>query len=189
MKPKLTNRQKQAIQTKNRIFDVTIALSTQKGYPNINIEEICRAADVSVGTFYNYYKSKNEVFYELYSRADLHFMDNVDADSLEGSPGGVLDFFRHYTAYCEQTGVQTLTQMMNAENKNFNKKNRYLQVLLTMIFQKGLSGGTIHSEKSAAELCELYFIVARGVLFDWCLNDGEYDLSEKMIEILSLVNI
>ena len=187
MKAKLTNRQKQALRTKNRIFDATLALMTEKDFANVNIEDICNAADVSVGTFYNYYKSKNEVFYELYSRADQYFKETVDFEELEGSREGILKFFYFYASYCETTGVETMTQMMTASNKNFNKKNRYLQVLLTEIFRKGLTSGMIQSEKTASELCELYFIVARGVLFDWCLNDGQYDLKERVAEILSLI--
>lgn len=184
----MTNRQKQALRTKNRIFDVTIALMSEKGFANVNIEDICRAAEVSVGTFYNYYKTKNEVFYELYSRADQYFKENVADDHLQGTAEGIRRFFQHYASYCEQTGVETLTQMMNAGNKNFNKKNRYLQVLLTGVIEEGLKSGKIQSEKNASELCADYFIIARGVLFDWCLNDGQYDLKIKMSEILSFLN-
>ena len=190
MTAKLTNRQKQALRTKNKIFDVTVELISENGFSNVNIEDICKAADVSVGTFYNYYKSKNEVFYELYSRADDFFKDKVDdslhtADTMES----ILEYFDCYSVYCMKTGVHTMTQMMNASNKNFNITGRYMQGLLIDIFQRGLDNGNIKSEKSAIELCDFYFIIARGVLFDWCLHDGIYDLKHKIRESLSSIKI
>lgn len=183
---KMTNRQKQAINTKNKIFDITISLISENGYDQVNIEDICKTANVSVGTFYNYYKSKNEVFYEIYTRAD-HYFKNIVKDKLyKGcTPEGILEYFNYYAIYCEKTGVSMLTQMMNASNSNFIKKGRYLQVLLIQILEEGLRTGALKSDKNAEDLCDYYFMVARGVLFDWCLHNGIYDLCSKMTECLS----
>ena len=186
----MTNRQKQALRTKNKIFDVTVELISENGFDNVNIEDICKASDVSVGTFYNYYKSKNEVFYELYSRADDFFKETVDdklhtASTLEG----VLEYFDYYAAHCKETGVHTMTQMMSASNKNFNITGRYMQDLLTAIFQRGIDSGNIKTSKTAEELCKLYFIIARGILFDWCLHDGGYCLKTKIRETLAVINL
>ena len=189
MKQKLTNRQKQAIRTKNKIFDITISLITEHGFDNVNIEDICKAADVSVGTFYNYYKSKNEVFFEIYSRADHYFEETVKHKLKKGSTHeGILEYFDYYAIYCEKTGVHTLTQMMNASNRNFTKEGRAMQVLLIELLENGIETGQLHFNKSAAEICNRYFMIARGILFDWCLHDGEYDLRKRMKECLSCVN-
>lgn len=55
----LTKRKKQAMETKNRIFETAMELFAKKGYKDIKIEDICRLADVSVGAFYHYFPSKN----------------------------------------------------------------------------------------------------------------------------------
>ncbi len=186
MKTELTNRQKQAIRTKHKIFNITISLITERGFENVNIEDICKAANVSVGTFYNYYKSKNEVFYEIYSRADHYFEDTVKGKLKKGNnKEGILEYFDYYAIYCEKTGVSTLTQMMTASNTNFAKKGRYMQILLIELLKKGIETGQIKSEKNAEELCDYYFMIARGVLFDWCLYHGKYDLRSKIKETLS----
>ena len=186
MTTKMTKRQKQAILTKNKIFDVTISLISERGYENINIEDICKTAEVSVGTFYNYYNSKNEVFYEIYSRADHYFEETVKGRLKKGStPEGIIEYFHYYALYCAKTGVKIMTLMMNANNANFIKEDRYMQVLLTDILEKGLQEGTLKSNKTAADLCNYYFMIARGILFDWCLHDGAYDLCKKMEECIT----
>jgi TetR/AcrR family fatty acid metabolism transcriptional regulator len=177
----MTKRQMQALKTKNKIFDTTIELINEKGFANVNIEEICQKAEVSIGTFYYYYKSKNEVFFELYQKADYFFKHTVK-ESLKTQNCGerILEYFDYYALYCEETGIHTMKQMMNAENKNFIQKGRYIQKLFIEIIHEGQHKNEIIKSVPAEEICDYFFIIARGILFDWCLHDGGYDIRKKV---------
>lgn len=50
------------------IFRAAHELFAQKGYKETNIPEITNLAGVGVGTFYNYYASKDEIFFEVFAR-------------------------------------------------------------------------------------------------------------------------
>lgn len=56
-----TKRQLQAMASKKKIFDTAQALFAAHGYENVTVADICREADVSVGLFYNYFKSKSDI--------------------------------------------------------------------------------------------------------------------------------
>ncbi len=45
-----------------KILQTTIALLKTKTYEDITIKDICREAEISRQTFYNYFKSKDEIF-------------------------------------------------------------------------------------------------------------------------------
>ena len=53
---------------KDMIFRAASELFAQKGYKETNIPEITHLAGVGVGTFYNYYASKDEIFFEVFAR-------------------------------------------------------------------------------------------------------------------------
>lgn len=53
---------------KDMIFRAAHELFAQKGYKETNIPEITSLAGVGVGTFYNYYASKDEIFFEVFAR-------------------------------------------------------------------------------------------------------------------------
>lgn len=53
---------------KDMIFRAAHELFAQKGYKETNIPEITNLAGVGVGTFYNYYASKDEIFFEVFAR-------------------------------------------------------------------------------------------------------------------------
>ena len=57
----MTNRDRQALESKARIFNASTNLIREKGYDNVTIEDICNKTGMSVGAFYHYFKSKSEI--------------------------------------------------------------------------------------------------------------------------------
>ena len=60
-----TPTQKRSIEKKQRIKDAAFELMAEKGYHNTSSNEIARKADLSIGTFYSYFKDKKELYKEL----------------------------------------------------------------------------------------------------------------------------
>ncbi len=58
-------KQKRSMDTKKTLKSTAKRLFSEKGYHNTSSNEIAKAASVSIGTFYNYYNDKKEVFIEL----------------------------------------------------------------------------------------------------------------------------
>ncbi len=54
--------QKRSIEKKNRIIEAGFKLICEKGYHNTNTAEIAKAAGVSTGIVYNYFKDKKDIF-------------------------------------------------------------------------------------------------------------------------------
>jgi AcrR family transcriptional regulator len=178
---RLTKRQLQAIQTKNKIYTTAIELMKNKDFQDITIEEICSKAEVSVGAFYHYFLSKNDFLIEIYSRADDYFLEEVDKtlkglDPLEG----IVEFFRIYAKYNEMMDISTMKQLYHANNRLFVTKGRGMQKVLESFIYNGQTKLEIKKEMSPEAITEYLFVAARGVTYDWCLHDGEYSLYEKM---------
>lgn len=58
-------KQKRSIEKKQRIKDAAIKLMSEKGYHSTSSNEIAKEAEVSIGTFYSYYKDKKNLYKEL----------------------------------------------------------------------------------------------------------------------------
>jgi AcrR family transcriptional regulator len=54
-------RQRRAAETRLRLFRCALQLFSQRGFPNVTVEDITQAADVGKGTFFNYFESKEHV--------------------------------------------------------------------------------------------------------------------------------
>jgi AcrR family transcriptional regulator len=186
MKKKLTSRQKQAIKTRNKIYKNAITLMESNGFENITIEDICNKAGVSVGSFYHYFKSKNDIFFEIYKRADEYFEENVVENlNKDNSIDQIILYFKYYATYNMITGLDTVKQLYNSNNKQFIEKGRYLQKLLKDIVENGQKKSEISSSYTSDYIVEFLFISARGLVYDWCLHEGEYNLEDKIIEFVT----
>ena len=158
----------------------------KQGFANTTIEEIATKAGVSIGTFYHYFSSKEEIFYDIFKKADEYFetivapaLANADAFGIT-SFEQVVTYFRYYAHYNFNRGFANITQLYNTKNKIFAKKGRFMQELLTQVIAKGEARGDFSAEMSPDEATEYLFIVARGVVYDWCIHEGNYDLEQKM---------
>lgn len=158
----------------------------KQGYANTTIEEIARRAGVSIGTFYHYFHSKEEIFYEIFKKADEYF-ETIVEPALSGaetsglaSPERVVTYFRYYAHYNLNRGFANITQLYNTKNRIFAKKGRYMQGLLTRLIALGQERGEFCTSLAAEEATDYLFIVARGVVYDWCIHEGAYDLEQKM---------
>ena len=57
--------QKRSMEKKQRIKDAAFELMAKNGYHNTSSNEIAKKAEVSIGTFYSYFKDKKELYKEL----------------------------------------------------------------------------------------------------------------------------
>ena len=62
-----------AQRTKAKVLQSALDLMREKGYANTTIREVCLSAGVSVGTFYSYFNSKEDVFSDIFKVADELF--------------------------------------------------------------------------------------------------------------------
>lgn len=62
-----------------------------------------------------------------------------------------------------------------------------MQELLISTIREGQDKGDIDNGADAEQLCEDLFIFARGIVFDWRLHDGGYDLREQVRRCFSAI--
>lgn len=185
MEEKLTNRQIQAINTKNKIYNAAIKLLEDIGFDNIRIDDICKQAGVSVGSFYTYFDSKYEILVEIFNRADDFFRDEVAKTLTDKSVfEKIIYYFDCYAKYTEALGIDMVKHLYNSNNKMFITEGRYMQALLHEILIEAEKKGELHLEISYVEFAKQLFVVARGVIFDWCLHDGKYNMREYMKDFI-----
>lgn len=185
---KLTSRQAQAIKTRNKIYNTAYDLMEKKGFNNITIEDISKKAGVSVGAFYHYFHSKNDILFEIYRRADDYFRDEVIENlTMDHAADRIVAYFKYYASYSVRTGSEFTKHLYNTDNKFFLTKGRFMQTSLSDLILEGQEKNQISKDMSSEEITELLFITARGVIFDWCLHEGGYDLDQKMVTVMKLL--
>ena len=175
-----SKRQLQAEQTKDNLFIAAVELLTEKDFDDITIRDIVARAQVSIGTFYNYYSTKIEVFYETYRIADHYFTETVAPLLSQGTVlERIMAFFDYYAHYSSDLTDMRMTKLLyNPDNTFFSRDPHQGMVgVLIGILQQGLEEGALAGGESADEIAKYLMIAIRGLVYNWCTCNGSYDLA------------
>ncbi len=76
---------------KAEIFLCARELFSARGFKDTNVAEIMKAAGMAVGTFYNYYKSKDQLFMEIFNEENVQMKKGIlDTLDIDGEPAAVI---------------------------------------------------------------------------------------------------
>jgi AcrR family transcriptional regulator len=183
-----TTRKEQAEETRNRIYTSAIELMEEKGFGNFTIEDISKKAGVSVGAFYHYFDSKNDILADIFYRADEYFSTKV-VTSLSRSSilEQIVEYFDYYAQFNVASGVETTQQLFNPKIKFFIEEERPMLKILEDLINKGQEKNEIRGDMDAKELVRYLLVMARGIVFEWSLYDGNYDLEAKMNKYMEIL--
>jgi len=188
-KPK-TSRQLQAERTKHHIYETARDLIIKKGFDNVTIDEICRTAKISKGLFYHYFNSKDEIIIlEGYSECD-HYFDTEVRNNLkkENHLERMIEFIDYQILYADNLGIELITQAYKSQiqygNIFFTSEGRTLPSILKDIIVEGQNRKEITSELDPDYITNYILRFSRGLIYDWCLHDGSYNLKESAHEAL-----
>lgn len=191
MEKKITKRQQQAMQTKQKILDISFELASQKGFEALGVLEICEKAGVSTGAFYHYFDSKECLIMEWYHVVDDFFVNEV-MPGLLASEQPVeeklvlffLELAKTGTDYGPDYIIQLYRAQLTVNNSDFFSKERGVVKGLYQLLQAGQDEHRIRTDFTVEEIADHLLIVQRGIVLNWCQNKGNYDISLKIKSLL-----
>ncbi len=93
---------KEPEERRNELIDTAEALFIEKGYDNTTVEEIVRKTEVAKGTFYHYFKSKNEILDAMLNRYIEEInesMSNIASEEGINAVEKIVRVFRFFGEY------------------------------------------------------------------------------------------
>jgi AcrR family transcriptional regulator len=94
---KVSRREKRKLQLREEILDVALELFSEKGFYAVSMQEVANSAEVGVGTLYNFFTSKEDLYQQLvlgHARDVLQALRKLLAEGGENS----LEIVRNYVA-------------------------------------------------------------------------------------------
>jgi TetR/AcrR family fatty acid metabolism transcriptional regulator len=184
----LSKRTIKSMATKERIRNVALNLMRTYSIDEISVQDICSKANVGIGTFYHYYKTKDDIVHEVYYEMDAHFLklaEEAKATDISAYEY-ILRHFICYARFLTQTTVDFARKVFSLQSKEFLNRERPVYTTLIDFLQEKQQRGQIAQELDIPRFCADVNIWLRGIAYDWCLHDGEYDLVQKCIEYADL---
>lgn len=182
---KKTSRQLQAEKTKANIRDAAFELLKKKTLDDLSVNEICKAANVSVGAFYHHFLNKSGIVIELYKEIDVQFIEEVYPAMLKEEP--IEAIYRYLQEQCAIPPVRGLDLTKNIYkaqidygNEFFLSEGRGLAHGLYLLILRAQEQGLVTDQYSGQEIANELLTLSRGVIYNWCVSGGKTDLVGKV---------
>lgn len=171
--------------TRSKIVTAAWELFYRQGYENTTVEEIVDLSGTSRGSFYHYFDGKDALLSTLSSLFDDKYESILEEGiPAEGAFAQLMYLNRQLFQMIERTvSVDLLTQMYATQlitkgDKHLLDRDRSYFRILRQIIRQGQEQGELNTEASAGELVKAYALCERALLYDWCICNGEYSLTE-----------
>lgn len=190
-KKKLTERQKQAISTKLKISEISMSLIKSKGFKSVSVKDICDAGNISIGAFYHHFKSKKEIINTAYKKIDLQLEEEFEFKEFDSQINKIIVVLEEGASQVQKFGVEFVREvyknLISEDDQYTFSGDRYVNCQVKKSIELALQSGEIESLIDSVELANTIMRITRGVIFDWCLKHGTYDLKEKVSFDLNLI--
>lgn len=184
---------KKAERTKAKLLASARKLIGERGFDRVSVEDITRDSGVAKGTFYHYFKCKEDVVAELsFQSSQTILEESVHFD-------GTADerCFHYMTALCRDAdwaGVrlvrQWIREAMESEEEDSEAKaclyDIYNAIVKICAVRQGRGPGELTEDAPLDTLAKLLMSHVFGALTIWCMMNGSWNLSEQSVKYMEI---
>lgn len=186
-------KRKNSRNTKSKIVDAAWELFYKQGYDETTIEEIVEVSGTSKGSFYHYFSGKDSLLGSLSDLFDHQYevlVEEIDDDMNSFDKLMYLNK-KLFHMIDNRISVDLLgrlysSQLVTHGQRHLMDHNRVYYKLLRLIIAEGQSRGELRDDVSVNECAKAYALCERGLIYDWCICNGEYSICEYGQKMLPL---
>lgn len=188
----MTNRQLAALETKKRLLETAKEIICEKGLANTSVAEITKKCGVANGTFYTYFKRKEDIVFALSREMYQEVLDR--ALEHKGAFMQRLDFFMVSFADCiEKSGLKLCQEWVRntvdpdlVENENDRSKLAFDIHSVAVLFKDAMQKGEVKADAPVEIISHTLMDVLYGQMLCWDMSGGSYCFAERTKEFCDL---
>jgi len=180
MEKKEKVRQVRAAETRRKIVAAAKKLITEKGFESVAIEDIAKEAGVYTGSFYTYFKQKEDVIEEL-NQSDFLLLAKTVNEIRDKDLNERLKYYcREFLAEIERVGIEICRQWirnnitpveMEIEGKMTTKYDHDYLAMKSLL-DEGIKRGELSGDVPVDNLALYINAQLYGLMVAWCMTDG-----------------
>ena len=186
--------------TKSKIVSAAWKLFYEQGYEDTTVDEIIAESKTSKGSFYHYFKSKDELMGSLSYLFDEKYEEiRPEVLKVEKAFDRLLFMNSELFGMIEDSvsidllGRLYSSQLVTKGEKMLLDYTRMYYKLLREVVSAGQKSGEIRADLSTNDIVKTYALLERGLLYDWCICNGDYPLKDYagklMPELLAYIKV
>ena len=188
----MTNRQLAALETKKNLMKAAKELISEKGLANTSIAEITQRCGVANGTFYTYFKRKEDIVFALSRDMYQEILDRSRVH--EGTFMERLIFFMTEFSGCiENSGLKLCQEWVRntvdpdlVTNEDDRGKMAFDIHSVAVLLEDGIKNGELKPDIPVEALSHTLTDILYGQMLCWDMSGGAYSFRKRTEEFCDL---
>ena len=179
--------------TRGKIIDAAWKLFYRQGYDDTTVEEIIEESGTSRGSFYHYFQGKDDLLSTLADVFDQKYEALMVTIDPEMDRFDQLMYLNQelFTMMENSTPLDLVARLYSSQlvtrgDKSLMDHNRIYYRLLRQIVLQGQERGELRGDVTANEIVRAYALCERALIYDWCLSEGDYSLSQYAANMMPM---
>jgi len=182
---KLTTRQKQAMESRRKLVDSATELFNRNGYQQTGVQDICAHAGLSVGVFYHYFPSKQELLQAILRSKNEELMELIANESrAQTHLEALLEIFGFICRQKMTGSVELICSSFAPSPAGGAVPDEKLVELISSVVRSAQEAGELTKDLPAERIAVDLLIAERGFQLYWCESGGGFDVQEGQREYL-----
>lgn len=178
----MTKRQENALKTRQKLLDTATDLISSGDFHSLNIEDITKACGCAKGTFYIYFKNKEQISYEacrnMFNRIEARMQQMTDRSFLER----LAHYFDSFMVEVERYGINVCREWIrcvidpNLSSEDVdNTKWQFDVNMLNKILEQAVKKGELKKDTPVSLLTHMIICGLYGMMTCWCMSDAKFE--------------
>ena len=172
----LSRREREKIYKRTEILSAAVPLFAEKGYDNTTIEDIAEKAEIGKGTLYNYFSSKEDIYWGILEEIFTDYLEGLT--QIDRNYISFLDFIRQLTrelfGFCVENHnafiiITRLRTSLTRETSKLTQSMIDYQNKVDMIFISRVKKAIENNEINDIEP-KTFFTLYRSMIFPYIYN-------------------
>lgn len=181
----MTMRQDEALKTKEKLIASARKIINKNGLKNTSILDITNDANVAKGTFYTYFKTKEDIIKELIFKDETGY----DKEFLNQNLKEKIRFFNeNLQTRIASSGIEVCRSWIsNNLRKNELDKIGHDKKSIEIILNSSIENGELDNNFPLEEYSNFIVSLNYGEMLNWCMTDGKFNPQEKTSEMTEII--
>lgn len=180
-------REENARMTRQKLLATADQLIVHNGYEDVSVDSIVQASGIAKGTFYNYFKRKEDLIFEL-SKARFAGIATQPIQLRNGCVAAVGAYLLNFIAIVANSKVELTRQWVHYVSATADNQQKWSFDVhsLETLLEKFVTEGQMKSETPIHELANLLLTQMYGIILTWCMSPELIDPIETTKNFNSL---
>jgi len=195
MAPAANRRERERKRHREEILEAAEAVFAEKGFHRTTVEDVAARAEFSVGTLYNFFSSKEELFTSLIEKRIEQLSTTVTEvlEEVKAPEEAVRVLLRSRINHAfRHQGIISLDLLEYLHDHPLKMRQKMgalreqIQNRLIEFFREGMASGEFRSDLDPFDMTIALESLSHGFLFEWLTNPKRVDLRDKYEVIIRL---